>query len=134
MHSLTEVKEIVNSNVATIPFDDLIEQAQTHLALYDAAAMDESAGNARMLELTTGRSMDTLDCKVEIVEVDYGLARFPIANSRSFYYAPAVIFYGTIDYCDSKTGAVITGTGNPYGTRKQTLVVINAVDGTFYGS
>lgn len=132
MHSLTEVKEIVNSNVATIPFDDLIEQAQTHLALYDAAAMDESAGNARMLELTTGRSMETLDCKVEIVEVDYGLARFPIANSSSFYYAPAVIFRGTIDYCEPETGEVVTGTGNPYGTRVQTLLVINAVDGTIY--
>lgn len=45
---------------------------------------------------------------------------------------PAVVFYGTIDYCDPETGEVVTGSGNPYGTRTQSLVVINAVDGSIY--
>ena len=132
MHSLTEVKEVKQSRVVTIPFDKLIEQAEFHLQLYDAKAMDAFAGNAQMLELTTGRSIDTMNCKVEISEMDYGLARFPVANSKSFYYAPAAIFRGSIDYCDRETGAVLTGTGNPYGARIQTLVAINAVDGTFF--
>lgn len=132
MHSLTEVKEVKQSRVVTIPFDKLIEQAEFHLQLYDAKAMDAFAGNAQMLELTTGRSIDTMNCKVEISEMDYGLARFPVANSNSFYYAPAAIFRGSIDYCDRETGAVLTGTGNPYGARIQTLVAINAVDGTVF--
>ena len=132
IHSLCEVKDVKNSNVATLPMTELIEKAQNHMALYDAEAMDRFTINALMLEVLTGRSMDSMDCKVAITELEYGLARFPVANSSSFYYAPAVIFYGTIDYCDPETGEVITGTGNPYGTRIQSLVVVNAVDGTIY--
>lgn len=132
MHSLTEEKEIKQTSVDTIPFAKLIELAEAHLQLYDAEAMDASAGNAQMLELTTGRSINTMDCKVEISEINYGLARFPVANSSSFYYAPAAIFRGSIDYCDRESGEAVTGTGNPYGARIQTLVAINAVDGTVF--
>ena len=102
------------------------------MSLYDAQALDRFTGNAMMLEALTGRSIDSMDCKVEINDVEYGLGRFPVADSNSFYYAPAIVFYGTIDYCDKNSGEVITGTGNPYGTRTQSLVVINAVDGTIY--
>lgn len=132
IHSLCEVKEVKNSNVSTLSMTELMEKAQNHMALYDAEAMDRFTINALMLEVLTGRSMDSMDCKVAITELEYGLARFPVANSTSFYYAPAVVFYGTIDYCDPETGEVITGTGNPYGTRIQSLVVVNAVDGTIY--
>ena len=132
IHSLCEVKEVKNSNVSTLSMTELMEKAQNHMALYDAEAMDRFTINALMLEVLTGRSMASMDCKVAITELEYGLARFPVANSNSFCYAPAVIFYGTIDYCDPETGEVITGTGNPYGTRIQSLVVVNAVDGTIY--
>lgn len=132
IHSLCEVKEVKNSNVSTLSMAELMETAQNHMALYDAEAMDRYTGNALMLEALTGRSRDSLDCKVAISELEYGLARFRVANSNSYYYAPAVVFYGTIDYCDPGTGEVITGSGNPYGTRIQSLVVINAVDGTIY--
>lgn len=132
IRGLCEIKEVKNSNVATLPMTELMEKAQNHMALYDAKALDRYTGNALMLEVLTGRSMDSLNCKVTITELEYGLARFPVANSTSFYYAPAVVFYGTIDYCDPETGEVITGTGNPYGTRIQSLVVVNAVDGTIY--
>lgn len=132
MHSLTEEKEIKQASVDIIPFAQLIELAEAHLQLYDAKAMDASAGNAKMLELITGRSINTMDCKVEISELNYGLARFPVANSSSFYYAPAAIFRGSIDYCDRESGEAVTGTGNPYGARIQTLVAINAVDGTVF--
>ena len=132
IHSLCEVKEVKNTNVATLSMAELMEKAQNHMALYDAEAMDRYTGNALMLEALTGRLRDSLDCKVEITELEYGLARFPVPNSDSFYYAPAVVFFGTIDYCDPETGEVVTGTGNPYGTRIQSLVVVNAVDGTIY--
>ena len=132
IRGLCEIKEVKNSNVATLPMTELMEKAQNHMALYDAEALDRYTGNALMLEVLTGRSMDSLNCKVTITELEYGLARFPVANSTSFYYAPAVVFYGTIDYCDPETGEVITGTGNPYGTRIQSLVVVNAIDGTIY--
>ena len=132
IHSLCEVKEVKNSNVSTLSMTELMEKAQNHMALYDAEAMDRFTINALMLEVLTGRSMASMECKVAITELEYGLARFPVANSNSFCYAPAVIFYGTIDYCDPETGEVITGTGNPYGTRIQSLVVVNAVDGTIY--
>lgn len=132
INSLCEVKEVKNTNVATLSMTELMEKAQNHMALYDAEAMDRFTGNALMLEALTGRSRDSLDCKVEITELEFGLARFPVPNSDSYYYAPTVIFFGTIDYCDPETGEVVTGTGNPYGTRIQSLVVVNAVDGTIY--
>lgn len=132
IHSLVEVKEVKNTNVATLSMDELIEKAQNHMSLYDAEGLDKFTLNALMLEALTGRSRDTLECKVEITEAAYGLARFPVADSNSFYYAPAVIFRGTIDYCEPDTGEVVTGTGNPYGTRVQTLALVNAVDGTIF--
>lgn len=127
-----EVKDVINQNVSTLPIEELTERAQMHMSLYDAQSLDRFTGNAMMLEALTGRSIDSMDCKVEINGVEYGLGRFPVADSNSFYYAPAIVFYGTIDYCDKNSGEVITGTGNPYGTRLQSLVVINAVDGTIY--
>ena len=127
-----EIKDVINKNVSTLSIDELIDKAQIHMSLYDAQALDRFTGNAMMLEALTGRSIDSMDCKVEINDVEYGLGRFPVADSNSFYYAPAIVIYGTIDYCDKNSGEVITGTGNPYGTRTQSLVVINAVDGTIY--
>lgn len=132
IHSLVEVKAVKNSNVAVLPMEELIDKAQTHMALYDAQALDKFTGNALMLEALTGYDSDKLDCKVEITKLEFGLARFPIPDSCNFYYAPAVVFSGTIDYYDSDTGEIITGTGNPYGTRIQSLAVVNAVDGTIY--
>lgn len=132
IHSLVELKEVVNTNVATLSIDELIAKAEKHMSLYDAKSLDKFTINALMLEALTGRSIDTLYCKVEITEASYGLARFPVADSNSFYYAPAIIFRGTIDYCDPETGEIVTGTGNPYGTRIQTLAVVNAVDGTIF--
>lgn len=132
MTNLCEAKDVKNTNVAALSLEELMEKAQSHMALYDAEAMDRFVGAALMHEALTGRSADSLDCKVTITELEYGLARFPIANSESFYYGPAIVFYGTIDYCDPETGEVVTGSGNPYGTRTQSLVVINAVDGSIY--
>lgn len=130
--NMVEVKEVLNENVPTLPMEEIIEKAQAHMSLYDSSALDRFTGNALMLEALTGRSADALDCKVEITKLEYGLARFLIPDSSNFYYAPAVIFSGTIDYCDPDTGEIITGTGNPYGSRLQSLVVVNAVDGTIY--
>ena len=132
MHSLVEVLDVKNRNVATLSIDELIGKAQNYMSLYDAVALDKFTGNTLMLEALTGRSRNTLDCKVEITEATYGLARYPIADSNNFYYAPAVIFRGTIDYCDPETGEIVTGSGNPYGTRLQTLAVVNAVDGSIF--
>ena len=132
MHSLVEVLDVKNSNVATLSMDELIEKAQNYMSLYDAEALDKFTGNTLMLEALTGRTRNTLDCRVEITEATYGLARYPIADSNSFYYAPAVIFRGTIDYCEPETGKIVTGTGNPNGSRIQTLAVVNAVDGTIF--
>lgn len=127
-----EVVNVINCNVAVLTMEELIDKVQTHMALYDARALDKFTINAFMLKVPTGRDADTLDCKVTITDLEYGLGRFPVANSTNFYYAPAVAFSGTIDYCDPGTGEVVTGTGNPYGSRVQSLVVVNAVDGTIY--
>lgn len=132
MHSLVKVLDVKNSDVVTLSMDELMEKAQNYMSLYDAEALDKFTGNTLILEALTGRAPNTLDCKVEITEAAYGLSRYPIADSNSFYYAPTVIFRGTIDYCDPETGEVVTGTGNPNGSRVQTLAVVNAVDGTIF--
>ena len=124
-----EITEVRNKNVRTIPVNDLIEKAQNHMSLYDADAMDHLFSIAFMYETFTGKDASKLECKVEITEMEYGLARFPIPDSNDFYYGPAVSFSGTIDYYDPNTGEIVAGSGDRI-SRIQPLVVLNTVDGT----
>ena len=128
MGSFVEVTEVKNTNVPTLSMSELLEKAQTHLSLYDS----ECFGGAELWSINYyyGLSVDDLDCKVEITKAEYGLGRFLVPNSdQHYYYAPAIIFKGTVNYYDKTTGELMN-TLNGGEELLTTLVTINAVDGS----
>ena len=128
MGSFVKVTEVKNTNVPTLPMSELLEKTQTHLSLYDS----ECLGGADLWRIKhyQGLTVDELDCKVEIVKAEYGLGRFQVPNSdQHYYYAPAIIFKGTVTYYEKATGNPID-TFNGGEELLTTLVTINAVDGS----
>ena len=125
MDSPIEVKEVVNNNVAILPIEELFTKAENYLSLYDSKSFDSITGNNMFLyTLKNDISEDSIDLKVEITDVHYGLGRINMPNTDdSFYYAPAILFEGMINFYDKNTGEVINSV-----TRG--LFTINAVDGT----
>ena len=125
MDGITEVKEVININVATLPIDELFAKSETYLSLFDAASFDSITGNnIYSVSVDHGVTEDSIALKVEITGVQYGLARINVPNSDdSFYYTPAMLFEGTISYYDKDTGELIDSITKP-------LFTINAVDGT----
>lgn len=113
LDSPLEVKAVLNENVATLSFSQLIERAEQHLSLSDAGnygfIIDESQE----------------ECDVNISELEYGLARIPIENTiDSYYYVPALMIRGDVEYRDKETGYVF------YSVTDTSLVCINAIDGS----
>ena len=67
---------------------------------------------------------DSIELRVEITGVRYGLGRINKADHDDcFYYTPAILFEGTINFCDKNTGEVIDSV-------TRTLFTINAADGS----
>lgn len=56
---------------------------------------------------------------------------YPVEHAQFFFGIGGELMSAGI-LLRSETGEVVTGTGNPYGSRVQSLVVVNAVDGTIY--
>lgn len=125
MDSPIEVREVVNTNVATLSMDELFAKAENYLSLYDSKSFDGITGNNMfILSIENDIPEDSIELKVEITGVQYGLGRINIPNSDdSFYYTPAILFEGTINFCDRNTGEVIDSV-------TRALFTINAVDGT----
>lgn len=125
MDSPIEEKAVVNNNVAILPLEELFAKAENYLSLYDSESFDGITGN-NMFVLSIEKDIpeDSIELRVEITGVRYGLGRISKANSDdSFYYTPAILFEGTIDFCDKNTGEVIDSV-------TRTLFTINAVDGS----
>lgn len=123
---------VINDNVATVSMEELIEKAKSHLALSDAKA---SYGVPNGFVESYERKYDEkLICKIEISELDYGIARINVANSDdSYYYVPAIVFKGSADYYGQDTGTLYMSSGD-YGERVQSLLWLNAVDGSIIGA
>ena len=63
-----------------------------------------------------------------VTEIDYNLTRVKAPNTDdSYYYVPAIVLYGTVEYHGKKSGIVqeIDSDFEPY-----TLLILNAVDGS----
>lgn len=125
MYGLTEVQKVRNDNVATLSTDELFAKAQTYLSLFDSESLDAITGNnAWVLAIENDIPIESIVFKVEITGVQYGLARCDMADSdNAFYYTPALLFEGTINFYNKNTGALLDSS-------TVTLVTINAVDGT----
>lgn len=111
LDGLTKVKDVKNTNVATLSFEELFARAESHLSLYDAQGWDLING-------------DNADIEIEINQTFYGLGRIAASeNEESYYYVPAISFRGTIRSYDRTTGELLR-------EETETLVTINAIDGT----
>lgn len=125
MNSPVDVKVVLNDNVATLPAEELFAKAENYISLYDAESLDGITGNNRYtLSWRNDIPEDSIELKVEITDARYGLGRINKADDDdSFYYTPAILFEGTINFCDKNTGEVIDSV-------TRTLFTINAVDGS----
>ena len=94
--------------------EEMMERAKEHLSLSDAYEYDP-------LENITAE----YTCTVQITQVEYGLTRTKVPNSdESYYYIPAAMFRGNVEYCIEDTGEVL------YFQEDVPLLMLNAVDGS----
>lgn len=128
MDSPIEIKNVVNTNVATLSMDELIEKAKTHLSLCDAkAGIGVPSGFVELYEENYG---EDIVCKIEICELVYGLGRVKAKDTEdSYYYLPVLSCKGIANYYGKDSGELYMSSSD-YGATLQNLVWINAVDGT----
>ena len=120
MYSPVDVSSVVNENVAVMDADSLLERAKTNLELTDYYSYVSSDWIESIQE--------EMLCVVNVTEIDYNLTRVKAPNTDdSYYYVPAIVLYGTVEYRGKESGIVqeIDSDYEPY-----TLLILNAVDGS----
>lgn len=115
--SPVDVQSVVADNAQVLTMDELVGRAKSHLELSDYYAYG------------LGESLDEMEedilCIVDINSVKYGMTRVKAPNTDStYYYIPAIAFYGNVEYQYSGSGEVC------FENKKQTLLVLNAIDGS----
>lgn len=134
MISPITVKEVVNTNVETLPLESLIETAKSHLKLSDCKAGYGLSRDSGLIELYEETFNEKIICKIEISEIGIEMGRIRKADSdNSFYYVPTLVFAGTAEYYGKDSGTLYLSSNDYYETAIN-LVMINAVDGTVIGS
>ena len=128
MQSPVDVKEVRNTNAATLSLDKLFETAKGDLILRDAHA--GYGVPADMIYMYEEVLNEKLICKIEISTLNYGLARIDVANSDcTYYYIPAIVFNGNADYYGKDTGNLCISSSD-YRANGLNLIWINAIDGS----
>ena len=115
LYSPLDIKQVVNENVKTLTKEELVNRAKEQLSLSDAYAY--------------GAILDNLGtnctCTVSITQFEYGLTRVKAPNTdESYYYIPAGMFLGNVEYCIQDTGETF------YYRENIPLLMLNAVDGS----
>lgn len=130
LDSPIDVKSIINKNVATLPFYQLVERARQHLSLSDAGNYGMSDALIKMFEK---EYQEKIACIVDISQIEYGLSRVLVKDTtESYYYAPVLVFLGNIQYQGMSTGTIYYDFAD-YGIGLDTLLWVNAVDGSIIG-
>lgn len=121
MISPIDLISVINGNVQTLGFDELMNRAENHLTLSDYHAYD------RLQFIALGD--EDYFCFVKITDADYGLTRVKVPNTdESYYYVPAIFFYGNVQYQGKETGAVYDVDIEEEVRRP--ILVLNAIDGS----
>lgn len=121
LYSPVDVKQTINENVLVLPMDDIMQIAKKQLTLTDYYEYDR----LKLLDVT----QEQLSCQVSLGHISYGLSRVKVPNTdESYYYVPAVTFYGNIQYTGSESGNIFY-LDAPYEWGFP-LLSVNAVDGT----
>lgn len=129
LNSPVQITSLINKNVATLDMETLIEKAKQHLSLRDVGEYGLSSEEIAADEDYFG---EEINCKVNIVEMEYGLTRVKVPNSDDkYYYIPSLALYGTVEYCGEQSGTVYSSSGE-YSSEDRliNLVCLNAIDGS----
>lgn len=122
LDSPLQVKSIINENVATLPFSQLIDRARNHLTLSDAGNFGLPLEQLTMYEQHFD---EKILCYVTMDQAEYGLARIMAEDTTDrYYYVPALMLHGSIEYCGENSNKVYFNTQDNY------TLCINATDGT----
>ena len=129
LSSTIDTKQVINDNTAVLTMDDLMERAKQHLSLSDSGAYYNPASFVEMLEEEYG---ENIICMINITQMDYGLTRVKAPNTDdSYYYVPALMLRGSIEYCGQNTGTVYDSYSQMRGNDELCpLVCLNAIDGS----
>lgn len=121
MQSPIDVNYIVNDNVATLNFDELMEKAKTYFM--------HSDGNHYETNVIAGSTNEEIVCNVTVSEMEYALTRVKVPNTdESYYYIPSIILRGNIEIVGAGSGTLYLSKTN------LELLTLNAVDGTVINS
>lgn len=116
------IKSVINDNVARLSISELLERAQDQLTLSDAGNFGLPVDQLAMYEEYFG---EEILCHVIVRHIEYGLARIMKENTTdSYYYVPALMLRGDIEYCGENTGTAY------FDISDQSILCINAVDGS----
>ncbi len=116
-----DMVSLINNNVLTLDFDELMSRTENHLKLSDYHAYD------RLQLISMG--YEDYYCAVSINDADYGLARVKVPNTDDrYYYVPAIFFYGTIQYQGKETDSIYDVTIEE--EVRWPILVLNAIDGS----
>ena len=119
MVSPLNVERVINENVLTMSYPELIDRAREHLRLSDIGAYDYAG--------FFNWGYEGLGCRVQITNIQYGLTRVKIPNTdERYYYVPAMFFWGREEVYDTDSGEILRDTGKT----DRLLLALNAVDGT----
>ena len=128
MYSSIDVAEVLNENVAILSIDELIEKAKNQLSLSDSGAYTISSEILEMYEKNYG---EEVICQINISEMAYGLTRVKAPDTDdSYYYVPALMLSGSIEYFGKETGTLYDSYEIYTGEPTCPLVCLNAVDGS----
>lgn len=125
LDSPLEVKSLITENAATLPFSQLFDRAQQHLSLSDSGNFGLPAEQLAVYEK---HFEEKIVCHVNICNLEYGLARIMVKDSTDlYYYVPALMVRGNIEYCGEKSGKVY------FSSADDSIVCMNAMDGSIIG-
>lgn len=115
LYSPLDVKQTINNNVKVMTMENIVNRAKEQLSLSDAYEYGAVLDNVG----------EDFDCTISISQFEYGLARTKAPNTdESYYYVPAAMFIGDVEFCYSNTGETF------YFQEDVPLLMLNAVDGT----
>lgn len=123
-----EILETVNTNVATLPIEELISKAEHYLSLFDALSGIGIPGD--ILSLYQDTFQERILCRVDITQVRLEMARIRVPNTDDrYYYTPALVVRGSAEYYGEKTEMVYARSSD-YFPGGVILAIVNAVDGS----
>lgn len=126
--STIDMTQVVQEAVATLPMEELLEQAKTRLTLTDAASFFWPQDMLEFYEEIIGG--EKINCVVTVSGANYGLVRIKAPDSDNhYYYVPALMLLGDVEYRGQDTGTVYERYSD-LETDPYYLLCLNAINGS----